>query len=120
MPLPCLPCLASPRLALPCLALPYLALSHARPPIQRREDLYALTKRLSGTNRTKELRPHLTSSGQFAYTIDPTTRYAMWRGAASSGVAVPSRPAATERSAVRPRMAFHSTMTVGGAARSRY
>ena len=48
--------------------------------IQRREDLFGITKRISGTNRLSELKAHLDGSRRYQYTLDPSTRYASWHG----------------------------------------
>lgn len=52
------------------------------PILQRREAIYALTKRISGSNRQKELKPHSgEGSGgnkRFAYTLEPGSRYVSW------------------------------------------
>ena len=45
--------------------------------LQRREALFAYTKRVSGVNRTTELKPHVVGGkGRFTYAVDPQTRYA--------------------------------------------
>jgi len=41
--------------------------------LQRREVLYAFTKRVSGANRARELRGG--ASGPYLYGVDPATRY---------------------------------------------
>ena len=44
--------------------------------LQRREDLFALTKRVSGTNRLTELKPTRDSKQKAVlYTVDPFSRY---------------------------------------------
>ena len=44
--------------------------------LQRREELFALTKRVSGTNRLTELKPTRDSCQKaMTYTIDPASRY---------------------------------------------
>ena len=46
--------------------------------LERREALFAYTKRVSGANRLTELKPHCepASKAKLAYTVDPHTRYA--------------------------------------------
>lgn len=53
--------------------------------VARREELFGLTKVVSGHNRNVELRPHLEGAAwrseaekQFSYTIQPHTRYVRW------------------------------------------
>ena len=92
--------------------------------LRRREELYGLTKRLSGSNRLSELRPHLDNVRRFCYTLDPQTRYAGWSKASdarfgvgsSVGAAVaqsaraaapPYKAAAPAGNGGGPRMAFH-------------
>jgi hypothetical protein len=87
--------------------------------LRRREDLYGTIKRLSGSNRLKELRPHLdVRTGAYVYTLDPSTRYAGWSAMAGStatgGMVLNSaRGSATLNSARGvgggPRMAFHTS-----------
>ena len=48
------------------------------PLLQRREAIFALTKRISGTNRQKELKPHSDGSKKFTYTLEPGSRYVSW------------------------------------------
>ena len=73
------------------------------PVLQRREAIYALTRRISGTNRQKELKPHHDAQRKFAYTPDPSTRYASWSEAAGGrDVAAKAPPPGGP-----PRMAFH-------------
>ena len=45
--------------------------------VERREAVYGLTKRISGTNRQKELKP-FKESGKYTYTFEPGSRYAAW------------------------------------------
>jgi len=44
--------------------------------LDRREALFACTKRVSGHNRQTELRTHINKKGEYTYNIDPSTRYA--------------------------------------------
>ena len=47
--------------------------------LDRREALFAYTKRVSGANRQTELKPCFADSvkgGRFSYTIEPSSRYA--------------------------------------------
>ena len=43
----------------------------------RREAIYAMTKRISGTNRQKELKP-FREGGKFSYSFEPGSRYLSW------------------------------------------
>ena len=75
--------------------------------IQRREDLFGITKRISGTNRLSELKAHLDCSRRYQYTLDPSTRYTSWHGTAmQSFVAGNTLKAAPSH----PRMAFHASI----------
>ena len=94
-------------------ALPLLLKPLGQPPacvgdfnglVERREALYAITKRISGSNRDKELRPHLDPTRKLAYSIDPATRYATWGGAALGGL---QQGVAGRRGPGTPRMNFH-------------
>lgn len=76
------------------------------PHIARREDLYAFTKRLSAANRLTELKSHHDGSRKLKYAIDPTSRYASWRGGSTSGG---GGMAALSAAPSRPRMAFHTS-----------
>ena len=87
------------------------------PLLARREAVYALTKRISGSNRQKELKPHADANRKFCYSLEPGSRYLAWseagggsvvggRGAAAGGggwMPKASAPAA----AGPPRMQFH-------------
>ena len=84
-------------LLLPPLGQPSAAEADFAALLKRREDLYALTKRLSATNRKQELRPHLDSGRRLCYAIDPATRYASWADVTLRTSAPPKRP----------RMSFH-------------
>ena len=57
---------------------PPAAIDDFSPLLERRESVYALTKRISGVNRQKELKPHADGGKKFAYTLEPGTRYASW------------------------------------------
>jgi len=46
----------------------------ANPQIEWREDLFGMTKRISGTNRLSELKAHLEGNRRYRYTLDPATR----------------------------------------------
>jgi hypothetical protein len=46
--------------------------------LERREAIYKLTKRISGTNRQKEMKPHSDGSRKFCYTVEPGSRYVSW------------------------------------------
>ena len=54
--------------------------------LERREALYAYTKRVSGANRLRELKGG--TDGPFAYGMDPATRYT----AMPPGMLLPPRP----------------------------
>ena len=73
------------------------------PILQRREAIFALTKRISGNNRQKEMKHHLDANRKLAYTIDPGSRYISWTEAGGG------RDAAALNKPVGgpPRMAFH-------------
>jgi hypothetical protein len=88
--------------------------------LARREELFGLTKLLSGHNRKAELRDHLEGAGSdaekgYGYTIQPHTRYLRWSSKAGlSAVAVPvpgrvwdrrphSEPAADESAKANPQ-----------------
>jgi len=109
-------------------AAPLLFPAHGQPPttteaftgiLRRREELYGLTKRLSGTNRLQELKPHHDGARRFCYGLDPATRYAAWVDAVpatcpyvpATPITTPSlalgAPSLVRTSSSRPRMAFH-------------
>jgi len=104
-------------------ALPILSPASGHPPstiadfspiIERREALYHLTKRLNSTNRLTELKPH-SVGGLFAYTLDPCTRYTLFKASASGKKRVgafshtsTARPTTDHAVPLRPRMAFHA------------
>ena len=67
--------------------------------LRRREEVYGLTKRLSGSNRQKELKPHLDAQRKYCYKLNPATRYGSLRNE-------PGAP--SPRSSGKPRMAFHA------------
>lgn len=80
--------------------------------LRRREEIFGLTKRISGSNRLTELKAHLDlKTGKFAYTLDPSTRYAAWNKAYD--LTLPLQPktgvSAQQPNSARskPRMAFH-------------
>ena len=87
------------------LGQPHAAVGEFEALLRRREELFALAKRLSGTNRQTELKPHLDAGRRYCYAIDPRTRYMSWRG--SPVVAPPSADRGGKVSASGPRMAFH-------------
>ena len=76
--------------------------------LRRREEIYGLTKRLSGANRLKELKPHLDAQRKFCYTLEPRTRYGGW----TKSDALPLGSA--RQSGSRPRMVFHAPTTPRG------
>ena len=67
--------------------------------LRRREEIYGLTKRLSGSNRAGELKAHLDAQRKYCYNINPATRYGGW---------TKSEPAPSPRAPSKPRMAFHA------------
>ena len=73
--------------------------------VRTREELYAVTKRISATNRLKELRPHVDGARRYCYTIEPASRYVSW----SSAAAAPAAAAGALTSTWKPRMVFHTT-----------
>ena len=78
--------------------------------LARREELFGILKRLSGSNRQTELKPHLGTGRRAAYTLDPHTRYASWSKAADEPAGVPklAQPPAPKVGG-GPRMAFHGS-----------
>ena len=92
----CMPLLLKP------LGQPKATLEDFDPLLRRREEIFGLTKRLSGSNRLKELKPHLDPQRRYCYSLDPRTRYASWNRAEpapnSARGAAPGGP---------PRMSFH-------------
>ena len=82
--------------------------------MRRREELYGLTKRLSGSNRLTELRSHLDAQRRFGYTFDPATRYSGWTRASDvrfglTTAAVPSSSSSRTATphAGPPKMTYH-------------
>ena len=67
--------------------------------LRRREEIYGLTKRLSGSNRQKELKPHLDAQRRYSYSLNPATRYAGWNKLDL---------AASSPRGGKPKMAFHT------------
>ena len=83
--------------------------------LRRREELYGTIKRLSGSNRAKELRPHIDArSGAYVYTLDPSTRYTGWSRANDQKYGIASGGGSAALISARgtgggPRMAFHTS-----------
>ena len=115
---------AAPLLITP-LGRPPASMEDFRGVLQRREELFALTKRISGANRQKELKPHIDGSRNFLYTLEPSSRYTSWsespdanaacgRATMGTGALLPTRTptgavcGASGRTATGPpRMMFH-------------
>ena len=79
--------------------------------IDRREELFTLTKSLSAHNRLVELRPHLEGSASqsdaekhYCYTINPSTRYSRAKGRRPSRTGLgPLRGSDTKENAPAPQ-----------------
>ena len=90
---------AMPLLLRP-LGIPTATLDDFAELLRRREEVYGLTKRLSGSNRAGELKYHLDKERRYCYNLKPSTRYGSLR----------NEPAPSPRANVpsKPRMSFHT------------
>ena len=102
-------------------ATPFLITELGKPPstlddftplLARREAIYVLTKRISATNRQKELKPHADGSKRYLYSLEPGSRYASWSEVgggrdAAGGWSGRRQAAAAPAASGPPRMQFH-------------
>lgn len=82
--------------------------------LQRREELFALTKLLSATTRSTSLRPHLDHQRRFCYTSDPHTRYASWTRQRSAAAPSEARPMAAPAASAPAAARSKASAGVGG------